>query len=256
MITAPELDRIAGIRHAFFTREGGVSEGIYESLNVGIGSRDDPQAVQENRARVAQRLDVAPDLLLTPYQIHSATAVVVDGPFGDGERPKADAFVTATPGVAVGVSTADCGPVLFADAEAGVVAAAHAGWRGAYDGILEATLDAMEGLGAQRGRTVAVLGPTISQVAYEVGPDFIERFLTDRPADEIYFTPSERTGHAMFDLPRYVVDRLVHAGVEEAHRLDMCTYRNPELFYSYRRAQHSGEPDYGRLVSAIALAAD
>lgn len=255
MITASELARFDGIRHGFFTRQGGVSDGIYTSLNVGLGSRDAPEAVAENRARVARELSVADGALVTPYQTHSATALIVDGPWGDGERPKGDAVVTATPGVAVAVSTADCGPVLFADDEAGVVAAAHAGWRGAVGGILEATIAAMETLGATRTRTVAVLGPTISQGAYEVGPEFVERFWEEDPANKAYFVPSERRGHAFFDLPRYIVDRLQAAGLAGATRLDLCTYGDPERFFSYRRSQHQGEPDYGRLVSAIAIPA-
>ncbi|MEW5423718.1 peptidoglycan editing factor PgeF [Amorphus sp. 3PC139-8] len=256
MITASDLSGADGIRHGFFTREGGKSEGIYASLNVGLGSRDNPETVRENRERVAGALGVAADRLVTPYQVHSATALVVDGPWPEEDRPRGDAVVTATPGVAVGVSTADCGPVLFADADAGVIAAAHAGWRGAFDGVLEATLAAMEDLGAERSRIIAVLGPTISQDAYEVGPEFVERFLDADRANETYFADSERRGHAFFDLPRYIVDRLQVAGLANASRLDLCTYRDPDRFFSYRRSQHQNEPDYGRLVSAIAIAAD
>ena len=254
MITAPELAAIDGIRHGFFTREGGVSEGIYASLNVGLGSRDDQASVVENRKRVAAQLGVDADRLITPYQIHSSTALTVDAPWAEGERPKGDAVVTATPGLAIGVATADCGPVLLADPQAGVVGATHAGWRGAFGGVLEATLEAMEALGADCGRVIAVVGPTISQRSYEVGPDFIERFLDENLDNRTYFEPAASPGHAMFDLPRYIEERLTVAGVGTATRLDHCTYRDPRRFFSYRRAQHHNEPDYGRLISAISIA--
>ncbi|MGX1096086.1 peptidoglycan editing factor PgeF [Amorphus sp. MBR-141] len=254
MITARELADLEGIRHGFFTREGGVSEGIYAGLNVGLGSRDDRAAVVENRRRVADLLGVDADRLVTPYQIHSATALTVDAPWTEDQRPKGDAVVTATPGLAIGVATADCGPVLLADPEAQVIGATHAGWRGAFGGVLEATLDAMEALGARRGGIVAVVGPTISQRSYEVGPDFVERFLDDNLDNRTYFEPSATPGHAMFDLPRYIEERLAAAGVGTAARLDHCTYRDPRRFYSYRRSQHHNEPDYGRLISAIAIA--
>lgn len=254
MITAHELAALDGIRHGFFTREGGVSDGIYASLNVGLGSRDEHASVVENRRRVADLLEVDADRLVTPYQIHSTTALTVDAPWSEDERPKGDAVVTATPGLAIGVATADCGPVLLADTEAGVIGATHAGWRGAFGGVLEATLEAMEALGAKRERTVAVVGPTISQRSYEVGPDFIERFLDANLDNRIYFEPAASPGHAMFDLPRYIEDRLTTAGVGTAARLDHCTYRDPRRFYSYRRAQHHNEPDYGRLISAIVIA--
>ncbi|WP_018699427.1 peptidoglycan editing factor PgeF [Amorphus coralli] len=253
MITARELAGFDDIRHGFFTREGGVSDGIYASLNVGFGSKDEQTAVAENRKRVADRLGVAADRLVTPYQIHSPTALTVDGPWPDGERPRGDAVVTATPGVAVGVATADCGPVLFADPGAQVVAAAHAGWRGAVGGVLESTIWAMEALGARRAATVASLGPTISQASYEVGPDFIQQLLDEDLANERYFAPAARPGHAMFDLPRYIEDRLRAAGIGTVGRLDACTYSEPDRFYSYRRSQHRNEPDYGRLISAIAI---
>lgn len=251
-VEAPEL-ALPGVAHAFFTRSGGVSEGIYRGLNTGIGSKDDRARVLENRARAARHLGSAPERLATPYQIHSADAVVVDEVWGPGLGPKADAVVTDRPGVAIGIGTADCGPVLFADAEAGVIGAAHAGWKGALTGILEATLSAMEGLGAERGRVVAVLGPSISGEAYEVGPEFVARFAEADPLNERFFRPAERAGHAFFDLPAYIVARLEAAGVAQAASLGLCTYGDEGRFYSYRRATHRGEPDYGRLLSAIAL---
>ena len=252
-VRSPALDALqpAGVRHGYFTRIGGVSEGVYEGLNIGTGSQDDPQKVRENRRRVASWMGVAPELLLTAYQIHSPDVLVVRGAF-DGERPKADALVTDTPGVALGVSTADCGPVLFADPEHRIIGAAHAGWKGAFTGVLENTVAAMEKLGAHSHRIVAVLGPSISQHNYEVGPEFVERFIADDTANERYFFPSPTAGHAMFDLNGYTVDRLGCAGVE-ASKLDRCTYAEEDLFYSYRRTTHRKEADYGRQISAIVL---
>lgn len=251
MIRAQPLES-DGMSHAFFTRNGGVSKGIYESLNIGLGSDDDRGDVLANRARVAVMLGVEPHALALPYQHHSADAVTVDTGWAPGTAPKADAVVTARPGVAVGVSTADCGPVLFADREARVVGAAHAGWRGALGGILEATIEAMEALGAERGRIAAVLGPSISQEAYEVGPEFRERFVEEDPAHARFFAngPKERPH---FDLPGFILSRLEAAGVGHASALGRCTYREEDEFFSYRRATHRSEPDYGRLVSAIAL---
>ena len=254
MLQAPSLAKLAGIRHGFFTREGGVSQGIYASLNGGVGSNDDPGKVDENRARMAAALGVAPDRLLTPYQIHSPEVVVAVEPWTRADRPRADAVVTRVPRLAIGVSTADCGPVLFADAEAGVIGAAHAGWRGAFTGVIEATLAAMEKLGADRARISAALGPTIRQPNYEVGPEFAERFLAADPDNERFFTVSERGGHAMFDLPGYIADRVQRAGLVEFEDLGLCTYADPERFFSYRRSTRLGEPDYGRHINAIALA--
>lgn len=239
------------IRHGFFTRHGGVSEGIYAGLNIGTGSADDQARVAENRRRVADWMGVAPNLLLTAYQIHSADVIVAREPFA-GERPKADAIVTDRPGIAVGASSADCGPVLFADPDAEIIGAAHAGWKGAFGGILENTILAMEGLGARRDRIVAVLGPSIGPANYEVGPEFVELFAAADPANRAYFAPSARPSHAMFDLNRYTVDRLVRAGVA-AHCLNRCTYAEEDLFYSFRRTTHRKEPDYGRQVSAIVM---
>ncbi len=253
MLTSPEIAALDGISHGYFTRKGGVSSGVYASLNVGLGSRDERAAVLENRARVASLLGVAPGALVSPHQHHSPDAVVVDKPWTPDEQPRADALVTDRPGIALAISTADCGPVLFADGEARVVGAAHAGWRGAFTGVLEATLAAMERLGARRDRTVAVLGPTISRENYEVGAEFVDRFLDADATNERFFSPAGREGHAMFDLPAYIGARLTAAGVAHAGDLGRCTYREEELFFSYRRATHLGEPDYGRLVSAIAI---
>ncbi|MFC0282646.1 peptidoglycan editing factor PgeF [Camelimonas abortus] len=251
-ISAAPLAAIPHVRHAFFTRGGGVSQGIYASLNGGAGSSDAPDAVRENRARMAAALGVAPDRLLSLWQIHSAAVVTVAGPWR--ERPRADAMVTATPGLALGIATADCGPVLFADQTSRVIGAAHAGWKGAFSGVLEATLEAMEALGARRAGVVAVLGPAISRDAYEVGPEFVARFLAADPASARHFAPSPRPDHAMFDLPGYIRARLEAAGVGAFHDLGLCTYADEARFYSYRRATHRGEPDYGRMISAIALA--
>jgi polyphenol oxidase len=251
-IQAPALASQPNIRHAFFTREGGVSEGIYASLNGGVGSSDDPEKVRENRRRIAEALSVAPEALISVYQVHSPDAVIVEGAWRD-ERPKADAMVTSVPGLALGITTADCGPVLFADAQARVIGAAHAGWRGAVTGVLQSTVAAMERLGARRENIVAVLGPTISQKAYEVGPDFIERFTTEAPGYGRFLKEAERPSHAMFDLPGFIGARLQAAGVGVFTDLGLCTYSDEERFFSYRRTTHRQEPDYGRLISAIAL---
>lgn len=250
-LRSPLLDKAAGIRHGYFTRAGGVSEGLYRGLNTGTGSADDHALVRENRRRVAEWMGVTPDHLLTAFQIHSPDVIVVREPF-IGERPKADAIVTDRPGIAIGASSADCGPVLFADPEARVVGAAHAGWKGAFTGVLENTITAMEGLGARRENIVAVLGPSISAANYEVGPEFVERFVAADLANAGYFENSPKSGHALFDLNRYTVDRLTAAGVT-ADALYRCTYAEEELFYSYRRATHRTETDYGRHISAIVL---
>lgn len=251
-ITSPDLAAEPGIRHAFFTRQGGVSTGIYASLNGGLGSSDDPAAIAENRARMARHLAVAPENLVSLYQVHSAEVAVVGGPW-QGERPKADAMVTTAPGVALGVSSADCGPILFADAEAGVIGAAHSGWKGAFTGIVASTVTAMEKLGARRERILAVLGPTISARAYEVGPEFVERFKSGNPTYARFFTASERAAHAMFDLPAFIALRAQEAGIGRFVDLALCTYGDEERFFSYRRTTHRAEPDYGRLISAITL---
>jgi YfiH family protein len=255
MLQARSLSALPGIRHAFFTRAGGVSEGIYESMNGGLGSEDQPAKVAENRARMAAALGVTPENFLSVYQIHSPNVVVADAPWPAAERPRADAIVTRTPGLAVGIGTADCGPVLFADAQARVVGAAHAGWRGAFTGVLEATIAEMEKLGAKREHITAAAGPMISQRNYEVGQDLIDRFLQADKNNAGYFAQASRPGHAMFDLPGYVVDRLKRAGITQVEDLGCCTYADPAQFYSYRRSTHKKEPDYGRHINAIALQA-
>lgn len=253
VIEAPSLSGLPGIRHAYFTRRGGVSEGIYGSLNGGLGSSDTPAHVVENRRRMAAHLAVGDDRLVSLYQIHSSEVVVLDGPIPLAERPKADGMVTRVPGLALGIATADCGPILFADARNGVVGAAHAGWKGALTGVIEATVSAMEGLGARRDDIVAVLGPTIAQPAYEVGPDFIARFHAEAVGVERFLGPGARDGHAQFDLPGFILARLEEAGVASGTALGRCTYSDPDLFYSYRRTTHRTEADYGRLISAISL---
>ncbi|WLR98021.1 peptidoglycan editing factor PgeF [Shinella sumterensis] len=253
-IQSPLIAERAGdlVLHGFFTRAGGVSEGIYRGLNVGLGSNDARENVQENRARVARWFGVEPDRLATVHQIHSPDVVTVDAGY-DGGRPQADALVTATPGVVLGVLAADCGPILFCDAEARIVGAAHAGWKGALFGVLENTIAAMEALGARRDAIVASLGPSIGRQNYEVGPEFVERFLAVDPAYGRYFTPSEKPGHSMFDLPAFTTQRLGDAGVT-AENLDICTYPDEDRFFSYRRTTHRQEPDYGRQISAIMIA--
>jgi hypothetical protein len=238
------------VRHGFFTRKGGASSGIFAGLNCGTGSTDLAEIVEINRARVAEAMAVPPDQMMTVHQVHSPDVLTVTA--AQPLRPRADAMVTATPGVALAVLTADCQPVLFADAAAGVVGAAHAGWRGAKDGVLEATLDAMEALGATRANIAAVIGPCISQAAYEVGPEFYESFTDDDPETRRFFAGG--TGDRMlFDLPAYGLWRLREAGVGHAEWTRHCTYRDPERFYSYRRTTHAGEVDYGRLISVIRL---
>jgi YfiH family protein len=252
-VHSPLLSRLPGIRHAFFTRQGGVSEGVYASLNGGVGSDDGQDKVRENRARMAAAVGVTPERYLTCYQIHSPDVITVDTPWPADARPRADAMVTRVPGIALGISTADCGPVLFADADAQVIGAAHAGWRGAFTGVLEATLAAMEKLGARRERIEVALGPMIRQQNYEVGPEFVARF-EDADADNArFFAPSKRTGHAMFDLPGYITKRLRSADIERIDDLGLCTCADGERFYSYRRMTLRGEPDYGRHINAIVL---
>jgi YfiH family protein len=253
LLQAASLAILEGIRHAFFTRSGGVSQGVYTSLNGGVGSKDDPAHIAENRGRMARALGVAADRFLTPYQIHSPDVVVADKPWTAEDRPRADALVTRAPKLAVGVSTADCGPLLFADERARVIGAAHAGWRGAFTGVIEATIAAMEKLGADRANIVVALGPTISQPNYEVGPEFIERFTASDAENGRYFTPASRADHAMFDLNGYIASRVQRAGIVKFEDLGLCTYADPDRFYSFRRTTHLYEPDYGRHINAIAL---
>jgi YfiH family protein len=254
MIIEAKTLALSGIRHAFFTRRGGASAGVYASLNGGIGSRDSASRVADNRARMAAALGVGPDRLLTAYQVHSPHVAIVEAPWTFETRPRADAIVTRTRALAVGVTTADCGPILLADPRAGVIGAAHAGWRGALAGIVEATADAMERLGADRSQIRAVLGPMIRQNNYEVGPDLIARFRAEDPLSDRFFRPASREDHALFDLAGYIAARLERAGIRQVEDLGLCTYGDPESFFSFRRSTHRAEADYGRHVSAIALA--
>jgi YfiH family protein len=253
LIEAPELSSFPNVRHAFFTRQGGVSEGIYASLNGGFGSKDDPAHVAQNRALMAEQIGIEPQNLVSLHQIHSATVVTATAPWPREERPRADGMVTNVPHLALGILTADCGPVLFADHAAGVIGACHSGWGGALGGVLEATVDAMVALGAAREAIVAVLGPTIGPAAYEVGAEFVNRFVEADAGNERFFGTAERAGHAMFDLPGYIVARLEATGIGEAANMGLCTYSNEASFFSYRRTTHRGEPDYGRQISAITL---
>lgn len=252
-LESQRLSDLSGIRHAFFTRAGGVSSGIYADLNGGIGSQDEPANVEENRRRMAKALDVVPARLMTLYQIHSPDVVVVDAPWHVEARPKADAMVTKMPGIALGVTAADCGPVLIADANARVIGAAHAGWKGALTGVIESMVDAMEALGAARKDMIAALGPMIRQRNYEVGPEFMARFELADPDNARFFAPAARSGHAMFDLAGFIQRRLQAAGVQSIDDLGLCTYADEARFYSFRRATHRKEPDYGRHVHAIVL---
>ena len=238
------------VRHGFFTRKGGASSGIFAGLNCGSGSTDQAEAVAINRSRVAEALDLTPALLVSLHQVHSAAAVAGTAPLAI--RPQADALVTATPGLGLAVLTADCQPVLFADPKARVIGAAHAGWRGAKEGVLEATLTAMEALGARRGAIAAVIGPCISQAAYEVGQEFFENFTDDDPETRRFFVGG-KGDRMLFDLPGYGLWRLREAGVAHAEWTRHCTYADPARFFSYRRTTHAGEADYGRLISVIRL---
>jgi YfiH family protein len=254
MLQAASLAALDGIAHGFFTRLGGVSESLYASLNCGPGSSDDAERVAENRARVAGILGAAPDKLITTFQKHTNKATVAKKPWAKNKAPEADAIVTATPGLAIGVLSADCAPVLLCDPQARVIGAAHAGWRGALSGIAEATVEAMTGLGAKPERVHAAIGPAISQGAYEVGQDYMAQFLTEEPGGETFFAIDEGSGEPHFDLPGYVAERLARAGVGEIFDLGLCTYYDETRLFSYRRSQHHGEDDYGRQISAILLA--
>ena len=243
-------DLLAPTRHGFFTRRGGASSGIFAGLNCGPGSSDQAEVVLINRARVADAMEVDAEALVSLHQYHSAEVLTLSAPRQD--KPKADAMVTATPGIALAVLTADCQPVLFADHEAGVVGAAHAGWRGALDGVLDATLEAMEALGADRDNVQAVIGPSISQRAYEVGPEFFDRFVSEDVENQRFFANGQGD-RMLFDLPGFGLHRLRAAGVGHAEWTRHCTYSDPERFFSYRRSTHDKEADYGRLISVIRL---
>ena len=254
-IRHPLMDDPRGrVRHGFFGRAGGVSNGLYRSLNCGYGSGDDPEAVRENRARAAAACELAQATLCSTYQVHSAEAVVVTAPWSRDEAPRVDAMATATPGLALAILTADCVPVLLADREAGVIGAAHAGWRGALNGVLEAAVSAMLGLGAQAKDIRAAIGPAIGPTSYEVGPEFPAPFLARNPRDEDLFTPAEREGHALFDITGYVARRLSGLGLAALGATGGDTCAEASRFFSYRRSVHRGEPDYGRNISIVALA--
>ncbi len=244
-------DLLSPVRHGFFSRRGGASSGIFAGLNCGLGSSDQTEAVDLNRKRVAEAMEVDPVEMVGVHQVHSQNVVTVDAPL-NGERPKADALVTNVPGLALTILTADCQPVLFADPDAKVIGAAHAGWRGALDGVLEATLDTMESLGARRENISAVIGPTISQAAYEVGPEFLDDFMAESPENARFFANGQGD-RLQFDLPAFGLHRLRQANVGNAEWTRHCTYSDADRFYSYRRSTHANEADYGRLISAIRL---
>ncbi len=249
IVTTPLLN---GTRHGFLGRRGGVSTGSVAGLNVGLGSGDDPAAIAENRFRAAEA--VAPGAaLVTVYQVHSADVVTVTTVSADDARPHADAMVTDKPGLVLGILTADCAPVLFADTQAGVIGAAHAGWKGAIGGVTDATIEAMEKLGAKRERIAAAIGPCIARASYEVDAGFLARFADVDPANERFFADGKRSGHHQFDLEAYVAHRLAAAGISRVAALGMDTYSQAERFFSFRRATHGAEPDYGRQISLIAL---
>lgn len=251
-LRAPKLEAISNITHGFFTRQGGVSEGIYASLNCGFGSQDDNANVAENRKRIANVLGVPPENLITPYQEHTADAVIATTAWTRKNAPVADAVVTNVKGLAVAILTADCGPILFADPKAGVVAAAHSGWRGAKTGIIKSTINKMEELGAKRANITAAVGPSLSVDAYEVGPEFVESFIADSPSNEAFFLKDPGV-NPHFDLNAYIHHQLKQLGVTSADILQSCTYNGESLFYSYRRSVHKEEGDYGRQLSAIVL---
>lgn len=253
MLTIGRLNDLAPMRHGFFCRTGGVSEGLYTSLNCGYGSGDKAENVTENRRRAMAEIDLEGGRLVTAYQVHSPDVVEVKSVWAREDSPQADAMVTRERGLALGILTADCVPVLFADAQAGVVGAAHAGWKGAFSGILEATIAEMEKRGAQRNRIAAAVGPCISFDAYEVGPEFHGNFMDADPGNAEWFQPSARDGHFMFDLPGYVEARLHKADLASVAVTGHCTYQEEKRFFSYRRAVHRKEKDYGRQISTIML---
>lgn len=253
MVEAQTLSQLPDIRHGFFDRSGGTSPGLYSSLNCGLGSGDDKDIVLNNRATVAAHLKLAPPQLITTYQHHSADVITVTNPWSIADAPMADGMVTNVSNIGLGILTADCAPVLFADTKSRVIGAAHAGWRGAVAGVTDNIITAMEKLGSQRSAIVAVIGPAISQSAYEVGPEFIDSFLAQDPAHQQFFTPSSREKHCMFDLPGYLIQRLERANVAAVSSVEKCTYALEDQFFSYRRATHRGEEDYGRQISVITL---
>jgi YfiH family protein len=251
-LDSPLLSSVPGLRHAFFGRDGGVSEGIYATLNGGIGSNDDPAKVAENRRRMAEHLGVSPGHLITAFQVHSPDVAVASAPWDTASRPRADAIVTSTEGLAIGITAADCGPILLVDPRVRVIGAAHAGWRGALSGIIESTVAAMEKLGADRANILAAIGLLIRQSSYEVGNEFVERFIEADAHNSVFFLPAAREGHAMFDLAGFIRIRLENAGVLLIDDVGIDTYAD-QHFFSYRRSVHRKEADYGRHVHAIVL---
>ena len=256
MLSAANIENNDRVRHGFFTRRGGVSEAPFEGLNCGYGSDDEHDKVTENRRLAVDRLGAPDNPLITAYQVHSADAVIVDAPWSPDDAPKADALVTTRPGLVLGILTADCAPVLFVDPDAGVIGAAHAGWRGAKTGILERCVETMIEVGASAGSICAAIGPCIGQASYEVGPEFVEEFVADTSDNEKFFVPSTRSGHALFDLGGYTLSRLAGLSLASSTFLDRDTCADAELFYSYRRGTLAGAPDYGRLLSAIVIVED
>ena len=252
-LSAAPLAALAGIRHGFFTREGGVSAGLYDSLNCGFGSKDERDAVATNRARVARAIGASPAALVTGYQTHGIAVAHVETPWEPGAAPHVDGLVTDRPGVVLGVLTADCAPILFADARAGIVASAHAGWRGALAGVIESTVDAMVALGARRSDIAAAIGPCIAAASYEVGPEFPAPFLAESADNERYFRPAAKPRHFMFDLSLYAADRLMRLELGAVDRLDRDTCAEDSIFFSYRRSCLRAEADFGRGLSVIAL---
>jgi hypothetical protein len=253
VLTLGPFNELGGVRHGFFTRRGGVSTGIYESLNCGPGSNDARENVVENRRRALTALDAGDTALVTLHQVHSAEAVAVEYPWALGQGPQADAMATRERGIALGILTADCAPVLFADAEAGVIGAAHCGWRGALAGVLSACIDRMETLGADRESIVAGIGPCIGRASYEVGPEFPGMFIEQAADNADFFTPAPREGHHLFDLKGFIARRLARLRLENVHKMPCDTFAEPARFFSHRRARGAGELDYGRLLSTIVL---
>lgn len=253
MMKANNLEALEGVNHGFFTRRNGHSDGLYDSLNCGLGSNDDRDAVLKNRMSCATALGVNADRLLTVHQEHTADVITASEVWTPETAPVADGLVTNEPGLAIAVLAADCTPVLFACAEAGVIGAAHAGWKGAISGIVETTVDAMTQLGAKRDQIIAAVGPCIGPKSYEVGPEFYDRFLSDRSHNARYFQPSDKAGHVYFDIGGFVLDKVIASGVKTSERLKADTYSEDDKFYSYRRSCHRNESDYGRQLSGIAL---
>jgi polyphenol oxidase len=255
MIEAAGLGQIAGVRHGFFTRQGGHSQGLYASLNCGLGSNDDRAAVRRNRRSVAEAVGAEPANLITVHQLHSNIVIHATEPWDEDARPKGDAIVTRRPGIAAAILTADCAPVLMADTTVGIVAAAHAGWKGAIGRVLESTVDEIERLGGHRHHIVAAIGPAIGRAAYEVGEEFRNRFVASEPGNARFFIAADRPLHYRFDLQAYAAYRLEALGLRRVETIEACTYTEEQRFFSYRRATHRGEPDYGRQISVVMLEA-